>query len=42
MVGVVRLIAWVVRMLYEHPMIGIPVAILLICGLIVVVVRAVR
>jgi hypothetical protein len=44
-VWVVRGIVWVVRELYEHPVIGIPVGILLsfalICGLIVVVVRIV-
>jgi hypothetical protein len=41
-VWVVRGIVWVVRELYEHPMIGIPVGILLICVLIVIVVRIVR
>lgn len=41
-VWVVRGIVWVVRGLYEHPVIGIPVGILLICALIVVVVRIVR
>lgn len=41
-VWIFRGIGWVVRELYEHPMIGIPVGILLICGLIVGVVRVVR
>jgi hypothetical protein len=41
-VWVVRGTVWVVRELYEHPMIGIPVGILLVFVLIVVVVRAVR
>ncbi len=41
-VGAIRGIVWVVRLLYEYPMIGIPVGILLLCGLIVVVVRKVQ
>jgi hypothetical protein len=41
-VGLVRGIVWVVRELYEHPLIGIPVGILLICLLIVIVVRIVQ
>jgi hypothetical protein len=41
-VWIVRGIVWVVRKLYEHPMIGIPVGILLICLLIVAVVRILR
>jgi hypothetical protein len=39
--GVLRLLVWVVVGLYEHPVIGIPVGILLICILIVVVARIV-
>jgi hypothetical protein len=41
-VWVIRGIVWVVRVLYEYPMIGIPLGILLICGLIFVVVRIVQ
>jgi hypothetical protein len=37
-----RGLVWVVVQLYEHPVIGIPVGILLICVVIVVVVRIVR
>jgi hypothetical protein len=37
----VRGLIWVVKELYEHPVIGIPVGILLICILIVVVARIV-
>jgi hypothetical protein len=35
-------IVWVVQELYEHPLIGIPVGILLISVLIIVVVRVVQ
>jgi hypothetical protein len=41
LLGLVRFLVWVVKVLYWHPMIGIPVGILLIC-VIVVVVRVVR
>jgi hypothetical protein len=41
-VGLVRGLVWVVRELYEHPAIGVPVGILLICVLIVVVVRVIQ
>jgi len=41
-VGLIRGIVWVVRELYEHPMIGVPVGILLICVLMVVLVRVVQ
>jgi hypothetical protein len=37
-----RGLVWVVVQLYEHPVIGIPVGILLICVLIFVVVRIVQ
>lgn len=40
--GALRGIVLVVVWLFEHPVIGIPVGILLICVLIVVVVRIVR
>jgi hypothetical protein len=39
--GVGRFFAWVAYELYEHPVIGIPVGIFLICILIVVVARIV-
>lgn len=35
-------IVWIVWELYEHPVIGVPVGILLICVLIVVAVRVVQ
>jgi Flp pilus assembly protein TadB len=38
----VRGLIWVVEELHEHPVIGIPVGIVLICVLIVVVVRIVQ
>jgi len=39
---VVCALIWVVEELYKHPMIGIPVGILLICVVIVVMVRIVQ